>query len=407
MRLARLFALSLACLPLLVISAPLHAEDEAAEAPAAAGAAPTITRDWKDNIKKKRSSAFAKERAAFWAEKVKPADKDIYWLGWIWDMAKEREKAIECFQAYLKIEGGNDTNRETCYTKIRELYTEQKKYDEALVAGKEVLKLYPGSRSAGANWQDLARLHRRKGDLAAAEAAFRESIPLKRLTSLFDLVDIYLAAGDVSKARAVMNEFRELFQKDAVKANFDMLEAFLGRVGAAAPSLDSAKPIAAPPQGEELAPAEGGEAPAAPAAPAIDKAYGGKPTLLYHLDHRAMLLDVRLRNLKNTRSVLGDSARVLGLASLKKFDVFTQKEDTTLTAEGESDRIGAWLEKNGQGAQALLLDEAGVTAFGLRWPGQMILVDREGKLRWMRLNDENNDGYDWVCAQEAVKKLGG
>lgn len=406
MRLARLLALGLACLPLAVATPPLHADDEAAEAPAAAGPV-TITRDWKDNIKKKRSAALAKERAAYWAEKVKPSDKDIYWLGWIWDMAKEREKAIECFQAYLKIEGGNDTNREACFTKIRELYTELKKVDEAIVVGKEVLKQYPGSRSAGANWQDLGRLHRRKGDMAAAEAAFRESIPLKRLTSLFDMVDIYLVAGDVAKARAAMNEFRELFQKDAVKANFDLLEAFLGRVGSAAPSLESATPIVAPPQGDELAPAEGSEAPAAPAAPAIEKAYGGKPTLLYHADHRAMLLDVRMRNLKNTRSVLGDSARVLGLASLKKFDVFTQKEDTTLTAEGETDRIGAWLEKNGQGAQVLLLDEATVGAFGLRWPGQMVLVDREGKLRWMRLNDENSDGYDWVCAQEAVKKLGG
>jgi tetratricopeptide (TPR) repeat protein len=410
MRASLLLVGCLAFTPLAFAPARVLADDEEPAGPAAPATGPqTIAQEWKKGIKQK-NSAYAKERGAYWAEKVKPTDKDSYWLGLIWDKAGEREKAIACFEGYLKVEGGADANREGSMIKIMENQAELQAWDKAIAAGKEMLKSYPASKGAAGTWSSLGRIHRRKGDLDAAVQAFREALALKRATALFDLIDIYLVQGDANKAKAACNEFREVFQKDAVKANFDMLEAFVGRVGGAAPSLEGSARIVEAEEAEPPADPMGGGEPAEPKpapAPAASLAYGGKPTFLYHVHHGAVRLDGRLSNLRRLRDELDEKARFLGLLSLKKIDAAAQKEDPTLTPEREQAQMKVYLDKFGHGLEALLVSDATFQALGLRWAGQMIVVDREGKLRWMRLNDENGDGYDWYCAAEALKKFGG
>ncbi len=357
-----------------------------ADDPPAAPAAPeTIAQDWKKGIKLK-NSAHAKERGAYWEAKVKPADKDIFWLGMIWDKAREHEKAIACFEAYMKIEGGADTNRESSLAKILDNQALLKNWEKAIAAGQEVLKLYPASKNAPGTWSDLGRVYRRKGDLEKAAGAFREATVLLRGTALFDLVDLHMTAGEIDKAKAAMNEHRSVFQKEALKVNFDMLEAFLGRIGQPAPSLEAGIEVGS---GEAV------------------KAYGPKPTFLYHAHVGAQLFKLRMANWQGLRSAWEENVNCVALLTLKKYDAIAQKEDLTITPEQEQEKIMKVLGEEGRGTPALLVPQSVFDALPMRWPGQMILVDAEGKLRWMRMNDENNDGYDWICAQEALTKLTG
>jgi hypothetical protein len=408
MRFAALLVGCLALAPLALAPTRAVADDDEPAAPGAPAAGPaTISSEWKKEIKKK-NKAYARERGEHWAKTVKPTDKDIFWLGLIWDKAAEHEKAIAAFEAYLKIPDGKDTNKESCYVKIMENQAEMQQWDKAITAGQEGLKLYPGSRGAAGTWHVLGRIQRRKGDLDGAIASFREALNMKRSTALFDIVDIYMLQGDAAKAKAACVEFKEVFQKDALKANRDMLEAFVDRIGQPAPSLEGSTPLweqggaeepPADPNADPMAPAP------APAAGAPSLAYGGgKPTLLYHVHHGAVMLEVRLQNLKNSK--LADTARVWGIVTLKQVDATRQAEDKTLTPEKEQENIEKYLDARGQGVQALLVKPATFEALGMRWAGQMILIDKEGKLRWMRLNDENTDQYDWYAVTEAVKKLG-
>ena len=367
-----------------IVAPGLAGADDEPAAPAEP-AVETITKDWKKNIKNK-NSAHAKERGAFWEAKVKPTEKDIFYLGMIWDKAREYEKAIACFEAYLKIEGGADLNRESSFAKILDNQALLKNWDKAIAAGQEVLKLYPASKNAPGTWSDLGRVHRRKGDLEKAAAAFREATILLRGTALFDLLDLHMTAGEIDKAKAACNEHRGVFQKDAIKANFDMLEAFIGRIGQPAPSLEAGVSVGS---GEDT------------------KAYGPKPTFLYHAHVGAQLFKLRMSNWQALRSAWEENVNCLALLTLKKYDAMAQKEDLTITPEKEQEMIVKVMGEEGRGSPALLVPQSVFDALPMRWPGQMILVDAEGKLRWMRLNDENGDSYDWVCAQEALTKLTG
>ena len=409
MRASLLLVGCLAFAPLAFAPAGALADDDEPAAPGAPAAGPqTIAQEWKKGIKQK-NSAYAKERGAFWAEKVKPTDKDAYWLGLIWDKAGEREKAIACFEGYLKLEGGADQNREGSMIKIMENQAELEAWDKAIAAAKEALKQYPGSKGAAGTWSSLGRIQRRKGDMEAAALAFREALVLKRATALFDLVDIYLIQGDANKAKAACNEFREVFTKDAVKANFDMLEAFVGRVGTAAASLEGSTCLM---EAEEEAPADpmgGGEpaepAPAPPRRPRWPTA--ARPRCSTTCTTARCAWTCACTNLKRLRDRVAETANVFGLLTLKKIDAAAQKEDQTLTPEREQQQMKVYLDKYGHGLNAVVVSDATFQALGMRWAGQMMVVDREGKLRWMRLNDENTDGYDWYCAAEALKKFGG
>jgi|GEM_PF-4102268 len=362
------------------------ADDEpAAPAKDAAAAVETIAKDWKKNIKNK-GPANAKERGTFWEAKVKPTEKDIFWLGMIWDRARQHEKAIACFEAYLKIEGGAEINRESSLAKILDNHALLQNWDKAIAAGQEVLKLYPASKNAPGAWSDLGRVYRRKGDLEKAAHAFREATILLRGTSLFDLLDLHMTAGDIDKAKAACNEHRAVFQKDAIKVNFEMLEAFIGRIGQPAPSLEAGVNVG---NGEPT------------------KVYGPKPTLLYHAHVGSQLFRLRMSNLQGLRSAWEETVNCIALMTLMKYDSIAQKEDLTITPEKEQEMIVKVMSEEGRGTPALLVPQSVFDALPMRWPGQMILVDAEGKLRWMRINDENNDGYDWVCAQEALTKLTG
>ncbi len=389
MRLSRLLLALVSVLALAYAPSPLAAEgddDEPAKPSGKPGGASAennekISQDWLKNVKKNGSSAYARQRAEFWEGKG-AKDKDLYWLGRMWEKAGDRAKAVACFEGYLKVEGADDKNREGALAAIMDVHAKAEDWPQAIAAGENLLKAYPGSKNVPGFQGTLGRICRQGGQEARAIELFTQSVAGLWSPSVVDLVDLHMLAGDVAKAMAVCDKALETMQKAGVKDVIGDLKAFLGKIGTAAPAPADAVLLT------------DGEKPAA---------WGPKWTLLFYTPVMMQSLERNLRDYSGLRRGWQEAVDVLAVMSYMQYNPFTRKEEEGLAPEKEAELLKQVVGKESGGSQVLLFTKEAVGGLGLSGMGAKVLLDPEGKLRWCRITHQSP--YDWWCVEQALKKL--
>lgn len=363
-------------------------EDEPAEKPAdKPGTKPgpvtydKISQDWLKNVKKNGSAQYARERAEYWVGKG-ATGKDLYWLGKMWEKAGEHAKAIPCFEAYLKVEGADDKNREGALAAIMDIHVKAEDWPQATAAAENLLKTYPGSKNAPGFQGTLGRIQRQAGNEEKAIEYFTLSAAGLFSPSVLDLVDIHMLHGEIDKAIAVCDKALEGLQKAGVKDVVSDLRAFLGKVGTAAPSPADAVLLT------------DGEKPAS---------WGPKWTLLFYTPVLMQGLERNLRDLASIKRAWGEVLDAYGVMSYMQYNPFTRKEEPDLTPEKEAEHLKKVVGKESGGSQVLLFTKPATVGLGLSGMGAKVLLDPEGKLKWVRITHQSP--YDWWCVEQALKRF--
>lgn len=396
----RRLRLLLTLLPLCLFTlapARVHAEGDEEEKPAptpggkpapgadAAGNYDKISDDWKKNVKRKGSQQHAKERAQYWEGKG-AKDKDLFWLGLMWDKAGDHGKAIPAFEGYLKLPEADTqaSNRETCYFKIMENHAKAEAWDKAVETGEMLIKTYPGSKLLGQAMGELGRNYRRKGDVDKAMALWAQAAEQKYSHAIFDMVDVHMLNGDVDKAKAVCAKGMEVLQKDAVKGTLGELLAFVNAIGTPAPAPEGVVCVS------------GGEAPTA---------WGPKPALLYFTPVVMPYLESRLREYAGLKRGWAEGVDIYAVMTYMHYDPFTKKEVPDLSEADEAAKLTEVLTKENGGSSVLLFKKAAFEQLQQKGQSQKTLLDGEGKFKWVRLTHQSD--YDWFVTEQALKKVTG
>jgi tetratricopeptide (TPR) repeat protein len=341
----------------------------------------SINKDWKEV--KKGNTAKAKERAEFW-EKKGVTGKDTFWIALMWEKANENAKAIAAFEAYLKVEGASDTNKETCFYKIMTCHAEMEAWDKAVAAGDALLKTYPGSKVAKQVVGEKGRILRQAGKDADAKAAFAAAAEQGYTLGLFDLVDMLMIEGDQAGAKAAIEKYGPAITRGGAQKELGELAEFVAAIGSAAPSLEKAINVG---DGEPA------------------KEWAGKPTLLFFAFLPAPNLQALLRTWDKLRKGWEEGVNVTAVTSYNKYDPFQKKVVEGLAPEQEEAMIKDVLKQEGGSARVLLVPPDTWAQLRQKNPGQRTLVDKDGKFRWVRT--ELAQPYDWYCTEMALKKWGG
>jgi tetratricopeptide (TPR) repeat protein len=384
--LATAFAVSL-----LFPAAAARAED-AAEPPKKAETDDTsIFKDWK--LVKARGIRHARTRAEFWAGKGVEG-KDLFFLGLMWNRGEDYGKAIETLEKFLewappsddqKAVDANKTNREFTRRELISAYMKNKDYGKAVAAAQKFREEFSGSAAAPESWGDQGRAHRLAGERDRAIEAWNQAIGLKYLASLFDLADLYLCDGEVDKAKEVLDKYpkEDLKGRDTM---FNLYRQFLDVVGTAAPSLEAAANVGSgdPPKD------------------------WSKPTLLMNWAMTTPNADRRLKRIEEVRRAFSDKMNAAGVATYNQYNPQTMKVEKDMTPEAEQD----WYKKLIADSPILnalppmiVVPKEVMEALKLRYEGQMVVVDGEGKLRYIRITDTSL--YDTQCVEFLIKKLSG
>src|SRR5262245_48359877 len=248
MRLSRWLALTstlaaLACAPLSARADDPPAGGNPGAKPAEKEKAPPefaeIQTEWKKKIKPKNDPQFAKERAQYYETKDFKG-VGLFWLGCIWELARDWPKTIETFEKFLKSPEGKDANKESAMMKIMAAHVSMEAYEKAIEMGKTVLKAYPMSGHAAQNENEIGRAYRRWGKDDEALKQFLVAADGKFSQGVFDAIDIYLLRGEADKAKATLAKYAETLKASTKGAVAEMTE-FLDAVGQPAPSLEGAK----------------------------------------------------------------------------------------------------------------------------------------------------------------------
>jgi hypothetical protein len=224
------------------------------------------------------------------------------------------------------------------------------------------------------------------GDLEKAKAAFQKASDMKFTAGTFDLVDVLLFENKLDEAKNLMKRSIEEAAPGKEKSLQPMADS-LAWIGTEAPVLEGAVNV-----GE-------GEAPTT---------LKEKPTLLYYwfMTHRAA--DAGLASCRKLQQQWGDTARAIGISTYDHFNPENQKVEPDMAPDKEQFYYKEILKRLSTGAApaCLLVPEALMKEklhLGMS-PGQKIILDKNGKFRWIRLTPDGNP-YDWFVADAVVKKL--
>ena len=386
MRFPRLLAYPLALAVLAVLPHGAYAEDPPAPPPAVAkDDLKEIQPEFKKKIKPKNDPQFAKERAAYYETKGFKGS-GLFYLGLIYEVAGDPAKTVETLEKFLASGQGLEANRESAMMRIMAAHVKLKDYDKALATGQAVLKAYPQSTHADENQLEIGRVYRRMGKDDEALAKFLVAAELKSSAGILDAVDVYLVAGDVQKAKDLLAKSAEGL-KPAVKATLDDMRAFLDVVGTEAPPLTGARS----PTGSEV-PAKFG---------------GGTWTVVYAYNLTMAGLE---RHLNNWMSIehRWDKVEPWFMGHYIQWDPFTKKVDPTLTPEQEFDLQVKVFEKEGKGGQVLSVPKDLYTKFHFKAPGTRLILDPEGKFRWLHYPETRSDMlYARFAFERALDKFTG
>jgi tetratricopeptide (TPR) repeat protein len=327
--------------------------------------------------------AKAKERAEFW-EKKGVTGKDLYWLARLWDEGGEDAKAVETYDAFLKVPDGNPKNRASAAFYKIQAYKSLKQWPKVVESADQYRAEFPeGDPGIIAETFDLqGQAWRMQGDRDKAVASFQSASDKKFTDGTFNLVDILLVEGKLDDAKALMKKAIEEAAAGKEKSLKPMAEA-LEWIGQPAPKLEGAASVG------------GADAPTD---------LTGKPTFIYFWNVQSPTLDAAFANATHYQKAWGDSARVLLVSGYDKFNLTTHKKEPDLPPEQEAGYTKQLLQQSNIALPAIIVPDALKESLHLGLQnGEKIVIDKAGKFRWIRLAADTL--YDWYCVDTIVKKV--
>jgi tetratricopeptide (TPR) repeat protein len=351
----------------------------------------SIFADWK--LVKQGGIKNARDRAAFWEGKG-TSGKNLAWLGFMWNRGEVYDKAAATWEQFLewkppegdskeavKDRETNAKNRETIRKELIGAYIWKGDYPAAIKAGAQYREEFPNSSGIPESWDWEGQAYRLAGDEDKALEAFGKAAELKYVGGFLDVIDVHLAAGRIDDAKATFTKYPP---EDAKAPFLKDVKAFLDMVGTDAPPLTSAVNI-----GQGTAPTD----------------WKGKVTAAYHWHGQLSNGVNRMKAFDHMVTELGDKAQDIGISSYHKLNTETDKVEADMTEEKEAEgmrKLVANVFPRDIPAPVMMPKEL-VEQLGLKQEGQAVVVDAEGKIRYMRLNDRTK--YDLKAVQLAMKKL--
>lgn len=376
-------------LPLLVLTVapvPVRADDPPQPAPATPAVAKDdlseIQPEFKKTIKRKNDAQLAKDRAAYYETKNFKGS-GLFYLGCIYEIAGDAPKTIETLEKFLKSGQGLDGNKEAAWMRIMAAHTKLKAYDKAIEAGEKVLAAYPMSNHSAQNLDDMGRIYRRWGKDELALKKFLEAAEAKSSAGVFDAIDLYLLNGQVDKAKELLTTCAETL-KAATKGAQAEMASFLADVGKEAPALTGAR---------------------SPTKTEVPAKFGGSWAVLYGYNLTISGLEKRMgawHSIKNR----WDKVEPWFVGNYIEWDPFEKKVVKGMTPDQEFDLQVKVMEKESGGGQALTVPNELFAQLHFKAPSTRVIIDPEGKFRWIRMPEQRGD-YDVFVLQRALDKLTG
>jgi tetratricopeptide (TPR) repeat protein len=345
------------------------------------------------NLSKPRGIGHHKERAKFWAEKG-VTGKSLYWLARFWQKGEDYPNAVETFEKYFAWDPATDPavdpkvkekwvsdkekNTEAGRKELMEIFLRMKEWKKAIEAAQRYRKDYPNGGAVKDSFVQEGRGHRMDGNVDAAIAAFTSAADAGFAKGFLDLVELLLAEGRYPEAKKAADAAMagELAKNSVVKG----MSAFAAVAGESGPALDKLVSV-------------GRDTPA----------LAGKPVLFYFWHLQIAIVDRKLAALeRDVQRPLGDKIAVVGLGTFNRLNPETQKVEEEMTPEAETE----WYKKfatNWDIRSAFVAPKDVLEALQLRYEGQMVAIDGEGKLRWMRIGKD--EPYDRLAAEAAMRRL--
>ena len=106
--------------------------------------------------------------------------------------------------------------------------------------------------------------------------------------------------------------------------------------------------------------------------------------------------------MENIRRANADVANVVGIAKYNHYNPETEKIDAGMTPEQEIDWYKKSIEQWNILLPCVVATDDVIEGLQMKYEGQFVIVDGEGKLRYMRINGEQP--YDRVVVDMALKK---
>ncbi len=340
--------------------------------------------DWK--LCKQRGAKHNRDRAEFWTKKG-ASGKDLQWVGNMWDRALEFTKAAEVYAAFLDwkpdaaAEGTYQKNRPVVMTKLIEVYFRAKEYAKCMEFAEKFRTENPDSNGLGQfGWQIPGHAARLAGDEAKALEYFAKAAETKFVGGILDLVDVHLAAGRVDDAKAALAKWSADMEKGGKELAW--MKEVLDAVGTAQASLEGVRSIGTT------------EAPTAIS----------QTTILYQWTMQTGNADRSIRELEILRRGLGEVA-LLGVATYKKYSPISMKIDNEMSEDAETDLYKKMIADTFITPQPphILVPQAWLDGLKMKWDRQIVILDKEGKLRYARLNQEK--AWDYTAVELAAKAL--
>jgi len=340
--------------------------------------------DWK--LCKQRGAKHNRDRAEFWTKKG-ATGKDLQWVGNMWNRALEYGKAAEVFTAFLEWkpdqagESAYQKNRPTVMGNLVEVYFRGKEYAKCIETADKFRAEYPDSSALGQyGWQIPGHAARISGDEAKALEYFGKAAETKFVGGILDVVDVHLAAGRVDDAKAALAKYAEGMEKGGKELAW--MKEVLDAVGTAQASLDGVRSIGTT------------EAPTS----------FTMTTVMYQWTMQTGGADRSLRELEIMRRSAGEIA-VLGVATYKKYSPILMKVDPEMSEDAEADLYKKMISETFITPQPphILVPQAWLDGLKMKWDRQIVIVDKEGKLRYARLFQEKP--WDYTAVELAAKAL--
>lgn len=341
-----------------------------------------------------RGAKHCQTRGEYWEGKG-ATGKDLMWLGKIWKRAENYPKAIAALEGFLeykppagdtKLIENYATNRETALKFLAEAALDGKEYAKVITASQKLREEYSASKAVPEMWDIEGRAQRLAGDEEKAIEAFTKSAELKHYQGLFDLLDLHMANGNIEAAKA---SFDKMPKDDSGPGGgnrdkfVDQMKAFVDSIGTPVEGLDKAVNVGR------------GEAPT----------FTGKPTLFYYWHLQVNYPDRKLNAMDAIRRGLNGTANVVGVSKYNHYNPEISKIEPDMTAEKEIEWYKKAIENWGIGLSCIVVPDDVANALSLKLEGQFVITDAEGKLRYIRINQEKP--YDRQAVAIALEKITG
>jgi tetratricopeptide (TPR) repeat protein len=341
----------------------------------------SISKDFKEAGKK--GKAGYRERAEFWAAKTLP-NKDLYWLAKMWDEAGEDDKAIPVYEKYLAATDLPEKNsRERALDILVEIHVKKRDWKKVIELCERFRKEFPASTILSKSWNEQGRAHRLLGELDKALPALTQAADLGLNAGAIDLADHLLAEGKRDEAKAVIEKYVAAVQQPGKEKVLNEVKWMLDVIGKPAPSLEKAVSV-----GKTEAP----------------KTLVGKPTLMVYWQMSHPSGEVSLQQAARIEQAFGDALQVIAVSTYDHYNPDTKKVEADMEPAKEEGYWRTFISQSRAPSMAIVVPDELKKELRLENPNQKILVDAEGKFRYMRITTEVSP-YGWLAVEEAVKRL--